>query len=429
MLELLPPPPTDPLWDLTAEFAADERPERLNLVLGVYRDAAGRTPVMAAVREAEIRLAERSASKEYRGLSGNTAFNRALVEMVLGSEGSGGPAGRAAAVQTVAGSGALRLLADLVCRTRPGTTVWISDPAYVNHRPILEAAGLRVRPYGWVDADGGFDAAGVLRELSGVRRDDVVLLQGCCHNPTGVDPSPQDWAALAELAVRDGWVPFVDLAYHGLGGGLEADLAATRMLAARVPEMLIAVSCSKNFGLYSDRTGCAIVLGASGQAVRHAETTLQNAARTLYSMPPEHGAAVVTTILEDERLSALWRAELDVMRGRIAANRTDLTAHLSALGCEVQARSLARQKGMFSMLPLSAEQMLRLRRQFAIYGTTSGRINIAGIPAHRIPFLAQGIAAVLGTGSGASADAVAAAGADTGDGARARQSPAVSSMP
>ncbi|MFJ4777109.1 aromatic amino acid transaminase [Streptomyces sp. NPDC088762] len=424
MLELLPPPPTDPLWDLTAEYAADERPERLNLVLGVYRDAAGRTPVMAAVREAEIRLAERSASKEYRGLSGNTGFNRALVEMVLGA--GDGAAGRAAAVQTVAGSGALRLLADLICRTRPGTTVWISDPAYVNHRPILEAAGLRVRPFGWVDAEGGFDAAGVLRELSAARRDDVVLLQGCCHNPSGVDPSPQDWAALADLAVRDGWVPFVDLAYHGLGGGLEADLAATRMLAARVPEMLIAVSCSKNFGLYSDRTGCAIVLGASGRAVRHAETTLQNAARTLYSMPPEHGAAVVTTILEDERLHALWRAELDVMRGRIAANRTDLTTHLSALGCEAQARSLARQKGMFSMLPLSAEQMLRLRRQFAIYGTTSGRINIAGIPAHRIPFLAQGIAAVVlgtGTGTGPGVDAGA------GEGARTRQSPAVSSMP
>ncbi|MFD9406905.1 aromatic amino acid transaminase [Streptomyces sp. NPDC059989] len=414
MLELLPPPPTDPLWDLTAEFAADERPERLNLVLGVYRDAAGRTPVMAAVREAEIRLAERSESKEYRGLSGNTAFNRALLGMVLGAEGT---ADRAAAVQTVAGSGALRLLADLICRTRPGTTVWISDPAYVNHRPILEAAGLRVRPYGWRDADGGFDAAGVLRELSGARRDDVVLLQGCCHNPTGVDPSREDWAALAELAARDGWVPFVDLAYHGLGGGLEADLAATRMLAARVPEMLIAVSCSKNFGLYSDRTGCAIVLGGSSRAVRHAETTLQNAARTLYSMPPEHGAAVVTTILEDGQLRDLWRAELDVMRGRIAANRTDLTTHLSALGCEAQARSLARQKGMFSMLPLSAEQMLRLRRQFAIYGTTSGRINIAGIPGHRIPFLAQGIAAVIGTG------------ADAGAGARTRQSPAVSPIP
>ncbi|MGW0392194.1 amino acid aminotransferase [Streptomyces sp. NPDC003042] len=395
MLELLPPPPTDPLWDLTYEFGADERPERMNLVLGVYRDHTGRTPVMAAVRAAEIRLAERSASKEYRGLSGNAAFNRALLAMVMGP-GPDGAADRAAAVQTVAGSGALRLLADLICRTRPGTTVWISDPAYVNHRPILEAAGLKVRTYGWCDAGGGFDASGVLRELRGARRDDVVLLQGSCHNPTGVDPSPDEWEALADLAVQSGWVPFVDLAYHGLGDGLEADLLATRMLAARVPEMLIAVSCSKNFGLYSDRTGCAIVVGASGQAVRHAETALQNAARTLYSMPPEHGAAVVTTILEDDGLRAAWQAELEVMRGRITANRKDLTVHLSALGHEVRAESLARQKGMFSMLPLTAPQMLRLRREFAIYGTTSGRINIAGIAAHRIPSLAQGIASVLG---------------------------------
>ncbi|MFF1408924.1 aromatic amino acid transaminase [Streptomyces sp. NPDC058289] len=396
MLELLPPPPTDPLWDLTYEFGTDERPERLNLVLGVYRDQTGTTPVMAAVREAEMRLAERSESKEYRGLSGNAAFNRSLLDLVLGP-GPGGPADRAAAVQTVAGSGALRLLADLIWRTRPGTTVWVSDPAYVNHRPILEAAGLKVRPYGWRDAEGGFDTAGVLRELRQARRDDVVLLQGCCHNPTGVDPLLDDWEALAESAVRGGWVPFVDLAYHGLGDGLEADLLATRMLAARVPEMLIAVSCSKNFGLYSDRVGCAIVLGASGQAVRHAETALQNAARTLYSMPPEHGAAVVTTILEDEGLRAAWRAELDVMRGRIMANRADLVAHLSALGHAERARSLARQKGMFSMLPLTPPQMLRLRRQYAVYGTTSGRINIAGIPADGIPRLAQGIAAVLDT--------------------------------
>ncbi|MFH7596141.1 aromatic amino acid transaminase [Streptomyces racemochromogenes] len=395
MLELLPPPPTDPLWDLTYEFGSDERAERLNLVLGVYRDPTGRTPVMAAVREAEIRLAERSESKEYRGLSGNAAFNRALLTLVLGDTGPQGPAGRAAAVQTVAGSGALRLLADLICRTRPGATVWISDPAYVNHRPILEAAGLRVRTYGWRDADGGFDAAGVLRDLSAARRDDVVLLQGCCHNPTGVDPEPEHWEALAGLASRDGWVPFVDLAYHGLGDGLEADLRATRMLAERVPEMLIAVSCSKNFGLYSDRTGCAIVLGASERAVRHAETALQNAARTLYSMPPEHGAAVVTAVLEDEGLRTAWRAELDVMRGRIEANRTSLAAHLAELGWEAQAASLARQRGMFSMLPLTPEEMLRLRRQYAIYGTTAGRINIAGIGAERIPCLARGVAGVL----------------------------------
>ncbi|WP_274563973.1 aromatic amino acid transaminase [Streptomyces spiramyceticus] len=394
MFELLPPPPADPLWDLAAEFGTDTRPERLNLVLGVYRDHTGVTPVMAAVREAEIRLAERSASKEYRGLSGNAAFNRAMLSMVLGATGG---AGRAAAVQTVAGTGALRLLADLVRRTRPGATVWISDPAYVNHRPILEAAGLTVRTYSWLDAEGCSDTAGMLRDLRDARRDDVVLLQGCCHNPSGVELSFEAWEALAELAEHNGWVPFIDLAYHGLGDGLEADLRATRMLAMRVPEMLIAVSCSKNFGLYSDRTGCAVVLGPSGQALRHAETSLQNIARTLYSMPPEHGAAVVTTILEDEGLRAMWRSELDVMRGRITANRADLVAHLDGLGCADQARPLSRQKGMFSTLPLTPDQMRELREEFAIYGTASGRINIAGISAHRIPYLARGIAAVLGT--------------------------------
>ncbi|MFE0702047.1 aromatic amino acid transaminase [Streptomyces sp. NPDC058872] len=392
MLELLPAPPADPLWDLTAEYAADPRPERLNLVLGVYRDHTGITPVMAAVKEAEMLLAERSGSKEYRGLSGNAAFNRAMLATVLDD---GSLTARATAVQTVAGTGALRLLADLVRQTRPGTTVWISDPAYVNHRPIIEGAGLTVRPYRWLDPAGRPDGAGMLDDLRRAGPGDVVLLQGCCHNPTGADPSFETWEELARLAEANGWVPFVDLAYHGLGDGLDADLRPTRMLAERLPEVLIAVSCSKNFGLYSDRTGCAIVLGPSARALRHVETALQNAARTLYSMPPDHGAAVVATVLEDERLRTVWRTELDVMRHRITSNRTDLVAHVGALGHEEQAQALARQKGMFSMLPLTPEAMLRMRRRSGIYGTTAGRINIAGVPAHRIPFLAQGIAEAL----------------------------------
>ncbi|MFV2121570.1 aminotransferase class I/II-fold pyridoxal phosphate-dependent enzyme [Streptomyces sp. Act-28] len=312
MLELLPAPPADPLWDLAAEFGADPRPERLDLVLGVYRDHPGVTPVMRAVRDAEMRLAERSASKEYRGLSGNPAFNRAMLSLGLSGDA---PADRATAVQTVAGTGALRLLADLVRQTRPGTTVWISDPAYVNHRPILQAAGLTVRAYRWTDP------RGLLDDLRGAGRDDVVLLQGCCHNPTGTDPSREVWEALAAAAARTGWVPFLDLAYHGLGDGLDEDLWAARMLAERLPEVLVAVSCSKNFGLYADRTGCAIVLGPSARALRHAETALQNAARTLYSMPPEHGAAVVATILGDPGLREAWRAELDAMRDRVAAGQ------------------------------------------------------------------------------------------------------------
>ncbi|WP_017601329.1 amino acid aminotransferase [Nocardiopsis lucentensis] len=392
MLELLPSPPADPLFDLEAEFAADTRPDRLNLVLGVYRDRTGATPVMEAVRKAEVRLAERSVSKEYRGLSGNASFNRAMLSMVLGARAL---TERATAVQTVAGTGALRLLADLVRQTRPGATVWISDPAYVNHRPILEGAGLQVRTYGRPASAGLPGAAGMLDDLRAARRHDVVLLQGCCHNPTGVDPSVEEWEELAGLAAANGWVPFVDLAYHGLGDGLEADLRATRMLSERLPEVLIAASCSKNFGLYSDRTGCAIVLGSSRRALGHVETALQNAARTLYSMPPEHGAAVVTTILEGERLRAVWRAELDAMREHITANRAELAARLRALGHAGQAAALARQKGMFSMLSLTPEQMGEMRRRSGIYGTNSGRVNVAGLPADRIPFLARGIATAL----------------------------------
>jgi aspartate/tyrosine/aromatic aminotransferase len=390
MLELLPVPPVDPLWNLAAEYGADERPQRLNLVLGVYRDHTGVTPVMRAVREAEIRLAEHAASKEYRGLSGNAAFNQAMLSLVLGGDV---PAGRATAVQTVAGTGALRLLADLVRQTRPGATVWISDPAYVNHQPILEAAGLTVRTYRWTDHDG------LLADLGDAGRDDVVLLQGCCHNPTGVDPTREVWEALADLASRAGWVPFLDLAYHGLGDGLEEDLWAARMLAARLPEVLVAVSCSKNFGLYADRTGCAIVLGASERALRHAETALQNAARTLYSMPPEHGAAIVAAVLEDAGLRGMWRDELDGMRARIAANRAALVAELRALGCDALAGPLARQKGMFAGLPLTAGQMALLRREHAVYGTATGRINIAGLPEAQAGRLAGALVAVLERGA------------------------------
>ncbi|WP_374984961.1 aromatic amino acid transaminase [Streptomyces fradiae] len=386
MLELLPAPPADPLWDLAAEYGADPRPDRLDLVLGVYRDHTGVTPVMRAVREAEIRLAEVSASKEYRGLSGNPAFNRAMLELVLGGAVS---AGRAVAVQTVAGTGALRLLADLVRQTRPGATVWISDPAYVNHRPILQAAGLAVRTYRWTDHQG------LLDDLRGAGRDDVVLLQGCCHNPTGADPTREVWEALADMAARTGWVPFLDLAYHGLGDGLDEDLWAARALAERLPEALVAVSCSKNFGLYADRTGCAIVLGSSVAALRHVETALQNAARTLYSMPPEHGAAVVATILQDAELRGLWRAELDGMRDRIAANRAALVAELEALGLGGWAEPLARQKGMFAGLPLSPEQMRVLRRDHAVYGTATGRVNIAGLPVDKVGRLAAALAALL----------------------------------
>ncbi|MGW6917983.1 amino acid aminotransferase [Kitasatospora sp. NPDC054939] len=395
MLELLPPSPVDPLWAVAAEIEADPRPERLNLVLGVYRDETGVTPVMSAVRDAERLLAERCASKEYRGLSGNPAFNRAMTAMVLGDRS---PWERTTAIQTVAGTGALRLLADLVRRTRPGATVWISDPAYVNHRPILEAAGLAVRTYGHLrhlGADGEVDTDAVLRDLDPAGPGDVVLLQGCCHNPSGHDLPAAAWPRLAEHAARNGWIPFVDVAYHGLGDGLDADLEGTRVLAAALPELLIAVSCSKNFGLYSDRTGCAIVVAPTPDAAHRAETALQNLARTVYSMPPEHGAAVVAAVLDDPRLRADWHTELDAMRERITAVRAALVGRLDALGHDATARRLATQRGMFSMLPLTADQMLDLRTRFAVYGTTAGRINIAGLAAHEVPHLAHGIAAVL----------------------------------
>lgn len=393
MLATLATVAPDPLWGLTAAFRADPRPDKVDLVVGVYRDDSGQTPVMAAVKAGEERLAAAGASKAYRGLAGNADFNAALATLLLGNDV--GRLARQHTMQTVGGTGALRLLADFIAVASPGARVWVSDPGYVNHVPIMRAAGLAVDRYRWRAEGGVLDADAMFADLWAARAGDVVLLHGCCHNPTGIDMSMEVWQTVAERCAKQGLIPLVDMAYLGLADGLEQDAAGLRLLVDALDTVLVAASCSKSMGLYCERTGAAMVIGKSRAALQPVGGVLERITRSNYSMPPDHGAAIVAAILGDAALTASWRNELEHMRQRIVGNRRRLDGALASLGAPVALQNLSRHKGMFSMLPLDADAMERLRADHAIYGTQGGRINIAGLAPEQIDRVAGALVAVV----------------------------------
>lgn len=392
MLATLATVAPDPLWGLTAAFRADPRPDKVDLVVGVYRDDSGQTPVMAAVKAGEERLAAAGASKAYRGLAGNADFNVGLATLLLGNDV--GRLSRQHTMQTVGGTGALRLLADFIAVASPGARVWVSDPGYVNHVPIMRAAGLAVDRYRWRAEGGVLDADAMFADLWAARAGDVVLLHGCCHNPTGIDMSMEVWQTVAERCAKQGLIPLVDMAYLGLADGLEQDAAGLRLLVDALDTVLVAASCSKSMGLYCERTGAAMVIGKNRAALQPVGGVLERITRSNYSMPPDHGAAIVAAILGDAALTASWRNELEHMRQRIVGNRRRLDGALASLGAPVALQNLSRHKGMFSMLPLDADAMERLRADHAIYGTQGGRINIAGLAPEQIDRVAGALVAV-----------------------------------
>lgn len=392
MLATLATVAPDPLWGLTAAFRADPRPDKVDLVVGVYRDDSGQTPVMAAVKAGEERLAAAGASKAYRGLAGNADFNVGLATLLLGNDV--GRLARQHTMQTVGGTGALRLLADFIAVASPGARVWVSDPGYVNHVPIMRAAGLAVDRYRWRAEGGVLDADAMFADLWAARAGDVVLLHGCCHNPTGIDMSMEVWQTVAERCAKQGLIPLVDMAYLGLADGLEQDAAGLRLLVDALDTVLVAASCSKSMGLYCERTGAAMVIGKNRAALQPVGGVLERITRSNYSMPPDHGAAIVAAILGDAALTASWRNELEHMRQRIVGNRRRLDGALASLGAPVALQNLSRHKGMFSMLPLDADAMERLRADHAIYGTQGGRINIAGLAPEQIDRVAGALVAV-----------------------------------
>jgi aromatic-amino-acid transaminase len=391
VLERLALQPPDPLLAVIGLFAADPRPGKIDLGVGVYRDEHGLTPVMRAVKAAEARLVEQQASKAYVGPSGDLEFIDRLGELVFGP---GAPTGRIVGLQTPGGTGALRAAADLLARGGAGA-VWVGRPPWANHDPVFAAAGLAVRDYDYFDpARQGVDFESMVRALRAAKAGEVVLLQAACHNPTGADPTPDQWRTIAEIVGSRGLIPLIDVAYQGLGAGLEDDAAGARAVIAAAGEALVAVSCSKSFGLYRERTGALYAVTAGGAPRAAVESNMLAIARANYSMPPDHGAAVVRTILADPALASDWRDELAGVRARIGEMRAALVAQGRCGAIDLAA--LAAQQGMFSLLPLEPAQIRALREEHAIYMTGSGRVNLAGLQARDMETLARALAGVTG---------------------------------
>lgn len=365
--------PDDPLLKIIGQHAADPRPDKIDLGVGVFRDEEGRTPVMTAVKAAEARLLETQVSKSYLGPEGDIGFVHALGRIVIGEAV---PSDRYVGLQTPGGTGALRLAAEVLARAGVAR-IWIGSPSWANHAPIFRQAGVEPAMIPCYDLTSQtFDLEGFLAGLDGAAEGDAVLLHGCCHNPIGIDPDAAGWTAIAERIAKQKMIPVVDLAYQGLGDGFDVDAAGARAILAAVPEALLAYSCDKNFGLYRERTGALFAIVPDGDAGAVVLSNLLALARANWSMPPDHGAAIVRVILEDEALTREWRDELEAMRARLAGLRARL-AEGGRIGT-IDLAAVAHGKGMFATLPLSPAQVEWLRDRHGIYMAGSGRINIAG---------------------------------------------------
>ncbi len=391
MLNSLKPQASDKILQLMGMYRADPREGKIDLGVGVYKDPTGLTPIMRAVKTAEKLLWKGEKTKTYTALAGDPDFNAAMSGLILA--GTVAPE-RIAAAATPGGTGAVRQALELVRMAAPDAVVWVSDPTWPNHLSILNHLGIKWRHYRYFDAESrGVDMAGMLADLAQVSGGDVVLLHGCCHNPTGTNPTLADWADIAKVLEARGALALVDLAYQGFGDGLEEDAAATRLLARRLPEVLIAASCSKNFGIYRERTGVLLGLAADAPGRELTQGTLTYLNRQNYSFPPDHGARLVTMILGDADLCADWKAELEDMRLSMLILREKLARELGRLAGSDRFGFLAQHRGMFSRLGATPEQVEELRVEHAIYMVGDSRLNIAGLNARSIPIVARAIIA------------------------------------
>jgi len=386
MFDLLKPMPADPILQVIIAHRNDPRDNKIDLGVGVFRDAAGATPVFRAVKAAERILLEQQLTKGYLGTAGDPIFTDLLRPIIFAA---GVDAQLNPAIQTPGGGGALRLGGELIATALPTAKVWLGTPSWPNHRPIFETVGLEVKDYQFVDLEKQellFDS--MMSALKGATAGDIVLLHGCCHNPTGLDLDAAQWAAVADLCATNGLVPFIDLAYQGLGESLEADAAGFRTVFDQVPELLLAYSCDKNFGLYRERTGALYVKAPTAELARNVSSNLAVHARVSWSMPPDHGAAVVRTVLEDPALVQDWRVEVASMAQRINDVRRAIAEAAPALS------AIGRERGLFSNLALSLSQAEALRKDHAIYLIPSGRLNVAGLQLEDVPRLVAALEAV-----------------------------------
>jgi aspartate/tyrosine/aromatic aminotransferase len=391
----LTPVPADPILGLTEAYNADPRPEKISLASGVYVDESGKTPILDVVREAEGRILLAQTTKVYKPIAGDPAYTSAVRSLVLGAEHPAIAAGRVETLHAPGGTGALRVAADLVHRIRPAATVWLSTPTWPNHPQIFGAASLATKPYPYLGGDGELDTAGLLDALRVIPQGDVVCLHACCHNPTGIDPTADVWRAIGDVIAERDLLPLVDFAYQGLGDGLAEDRAGLLELVRPGSELLIASSFSKNFALYDERVGALTLVTTTREATATLLSHAKAVVRANYSNPPAHGGEIVATVFADPELRARWEAEVTMMRDRIAGNRRAFIAGLQAVGAPGDHERLARQRGMFSLLGLSTEQVARLREEFAIYVVGAGRVNVAGFTSRNLDPVCQALAAVM----------------------------------
>jgi aspartate/tyrosine/aromatic aminotransferase len=391
------PAPPDPILGLAEIFRGDPRPGKINLTSGVFVDESGTTPILPTVVEAERRLAAAAGTKLYRPIDGEVAYRELVRALALGEGHEAIASGRALATQTPGGTGGLRVAADLLRQTGSGQTLWMSEPTWPNHPQLFAAAGFKVRTYPYTDPGGRrIEGEAMIDALGQASPGDVVLLHGCCHNPTGVDPSPELWRRIGDVVEERRLLPFVDLAYQGFGDGLAEDAAGLRELLRPGAELIVSTSFSKTFSLYAERVGALIVVARNARDAEAAQTNVKAAIRTNYSNPPAHGADVVRTILADPELRARWEQELAAMRNRINANRGDLVEALDARRIPGDWSGIADQRGMFALLGLSKAQVDRLRDEHAVYVVGAGRINVAGFTSSNLRPFADALATVLG---------------------------------
>ncbi len=393
MFEQLQPVPPDAILRLIAESKADQRAEKIDLGVGVYFTADGRTPVLDTVKEAERRILETQDSKSYLGTAGSAAFNAVMQQQTFATAEFDE---RLITVQAPGGSGSLRLAAGLLHKTRPGATLWVSEPTWANHVPLLGSVGFELKPYPYYDTSRHVIRIDeMIAALETAQKDDIVVLHACCHNPTGLDPSQEQWRAIGDVIAERGLLPLIDMAYQGFANDSDADAFSIRHMAPRVPEIVVSNSCSKNFGLYRDRVGSLSVLCGDSATRDVVASQLSGLARTLYSMPPDHGASIVATILGDGDLKARWIEEVNEMRDRLRSMRVMLNDALTEKAPAHDFSHLTRAAGMFCYLGISKAQIARLKEDFGIYMVDSSRINVAGITPANVDYLASSIAAAL----------------------------------
>ncbi|WNL37560.1 amino acid aminotransferase [Halomonas sp. PAMB 3232] len=394
MFEHIERVPGDAILGLIDAFKKDTNPQKVDLGVGVYRDANGNTPIMRAVKEAEARLLNNETTKTYIGSHGAPAYGEAVLPIVLGENSSVLSQKRASATQSPGGTGALRLAADFIAGQMPGKGIWVSDPTWPNHHGIFTSAGIELHKYPYVDPDNRLDFEGMVSALKKIPEGDVVVLHACCHNPTGFDLSQAQWQEVLEIVKERKLLPLVDFAYQGFGEGLEEDAYGVRLLAENLDEVIITSSCSKNFGIYCERTGALILVAKDEEQMENVRSQVAIVARENYSNPPAHGGAIVSEILHDPELCQMWREELTEMRDRINTLRRDFVEALRPYGLADKYACVAEQRGMFSYTGLTPEQVDRLRDEFGIYMVRSGRANVAGFSQENLPYLAKAIAAV-----------------------------------